>query len=617
MYKKYMKKKPKSKLLSIKSNNGQKITQTIFKGKNLIRERKNFTREEIQTICQELGKELNVKITRKMHVSLPFPRGWRSGGWSDLGQPVKLHSEKDYDLPDPKYYSNFVVFVQKSSKKSGGFSANNSCFFDSLSQLIPKEDLLWSSDLALKKELGLSRNNEIPIDLMPKIQERLPKYKLLITGDHIYTSSVISHQELKIQLINGHYSPLAQSKRVHGIASEEKIPMIYKKDSKDNYIVITPESYPKRYYLSQSEFEYHWKHPVSSPYILIAYDDEFPTFKQQLKNFIEKAEIYKQETNNKINFFKTGSNSKTILDLFYKCIKTICADNIEQDEAEWIINSKIGALIYGKPYVGEGYYYDVVSMYPSLQKSSKMLFPIKRGCFQYIAPEIFNQLTFYQYGIYKCKIEYDESKAKLFRWNSQGYYTHFDLNLAKILNLDITIDNTGPNALIYSRDKLISGNTLFGKYIDLVFPLKQKGIKDAKVLLNNLWGLLCQKNTLIHYLEPNKEFEFFDNSQITRIQPTSSTNLDSLQIKIINNLYAFCTNLARIGPFLLSRARLFIGSLLQSHYATIKRIHTDGFISSVKLDLQTGTNLGDLRYEGHYQKVIIKNSMQVQGELMK
>jgi hypothetical protein len=246
-----------------------------------------------------------------------------------------------------------------------------------------------------------------------------------------------------------------------------------------------------------------------------------------------------------------------------------------------------------------------------------MLFPIKRGCFQFIAPEIFNQQTFYQYRIYRCYIEYDETKAKLFRWNSYSYYIHFDLNLAKLLNLDIIIENTGPNVLIYSRDKLISGNILFGKYIDMVFPLKQKGTKDAKLLLNNLWGLLYQKNTLIHYLEPSKKFELFDNRQITKIQPTLLINPDVLQIKLISNLYAFCTNYARIGPFLLSKARLFIRSLLQPYYETIKRIHTDGFINSMKLDLQTGTNLGDLRYEGYYTKVIIKNSMQVKGQLIK
>jgi hypothetical protein len=186
-----------------------------------------------------------------------------------------------------------------------------------------------------------------------------------------------------------------------------------------------------------------------------------------------------------------------------------------------------------------------------------------------------------------------------------------------IIALLLKAFNKTRQIMIYSRDKLIAGNTLFGKYIDMVFSLKQKGIIDAKLLLNNLWGLLYQKNTLIYYLEPSKEFELFDNRQITRIQPLLLSNPDVLQIKLINNSHAFCTNFARLGPFLLSRARLFMSSLLYPHYYAIKRIHTDGFISSKKLDLQTGTNIGDLRYEGYYEKIVIKNSIQVSGQLIK
>jgi hypothetical protein len=230
-YKMYQ--KPKTEILEIKSNNGKKLTQTIFEGKK-------FTRDEIQTLCQELGKELSSKVTGTMHVSMPYPRGWRSGGWTKLGELVKLSSEKNYDMPDPKYYNSFMVFVEKSPKRSGGLSSSNSCFFDSLSQLIPKEDLPWSSDIDFKKDLKLSKNDEISIDLVPKIQEKLSKYKLILTGDHTYISTVISHQEVKIQLIDGHYSPLIQTKHVHGIATKEKIPMIFKKDSNDRFIVITP-----------------------------------------------------------------------------------------------------------------------------------------------------------------------------------------------------------------------------------------------------------------------------------------------------------------------------------------------------------------------------------------
>jgi hypothetical protein len=88
--------------------------------------------------------------------------------------------------------------LYKKVRKNREVSFNNSCFFDALSHLIPKEDLPWNSDLVFKKEFGLLEHNEVYIDLIPKIQEKVPKYKLLVTRDHIYISSIISHQKVKL-----------------------------------------------------------------------------------------------------------------------------------------------------------------------------------------------------------------------------------------------------------------------------------------------------------------------------------------------------------------------------------------------------------------------------------
>ena len=42
------------------------------------------------------------------------------------------------------------------------------------------------------------------------------------------------------------------------------------------------------------------------------------------------------------------------------------------------------------------------------------------------------------------------------------------------------------------------------------------------------------------------------------------------------------------------------------HKEFIKRYHTDGIISSKKLDIKTGNKLGDLVYEGYCENVIIE-----------
>lgn len=167
-----------------------------------------------------------------------------------MGQPVKLWSDKDYDKDDPTTYRIFCVFIQKKRIKAGGFNNSNSCFFDSLAKLIPTDQLPWTSDETFKKCLGLNLNDRVPITLMDKIQNYLPKFKIMITGDVIYTLSVKSHHEIKISLIDGHFSPVKLPKIVYGVATTEKIPLIYKRDHENTiYIVMSPK-YDRRWKMS-------------------------------------------------------------------------------------------------------------------------------------------------------------------------------------------------------------------------------------------------------------------------------------------------------------------------------------------------------------------------------
>lgn len=49
------------------------------------------------------------------------------------------------------------------------------------------------------------------------------------------------------------------------------------------------------------------------------------------------------------------------------------------------------------------------------------------------------------------------------------------------------------------------------------------------------------------------------------------------------------------------------------HIAHIQRVHTDGFISDVKLPIDTPANpqLGDLKFEKGWKKVTIVNSTKI------
>ncbi|GAM25211.1 hypothetical protein SAMD00019534_083860 [Acytostelium subglobosum LB1] len=71
--------------------------------------------------------------------------------------------------------------------------------------------------------------------------------------------------------------------------------------------------------------------------------------------------------------------------------------------------------------------------------------------------------------------------------------------------------------------------------------------------------------------------------------------------KSINNLDTFYTPFARIMPFIISCGHQMIGTIIKDDIDCIKRVHTDGFVSTKPWTVKTGKlgkECGDLRYEG-------------------
>ena len=62
---------------------------------------------------------------------------------------------------------------------------------------------------------------------------------------------------------------------------------------------------------------------------------------------------------------------------------------------------------------------------------------------------------------------------------------------------------------------------------------------------------------------------------------------------------------ARLGPFLLAYGRKKLLETISPFIENIKWAHTDGFILNKKVDIKTGNNLGELKYEGYSKECII------------
>ena len=192
-----------------------------------------FTRKQIKEYAQKLSDDLKKKnIKGEMSVALKFDVvGWRAGYFTDFGDKVRLYDSTDsnYEIEDPKYFHEFTIYFCKAKNlfKKGGADKHNDCLFKAL-KLALRSKLPWSKPAKLKKYLDLERDAKIHINLMPKIENKLKNYKITVTGDHIYVSAKECLQEIRLKLLNGHYTLDKSAIKIIGTSFIEKEIMIYK-----------------------------------------------------------------------------------------------------------------------------------------------------------------------------------------------------------------------------------------------------------------------------------------------------------------------------------------------------------------------------------------------------
>ena len=127
-----------------------------------------------------------------------------------------------------------------------------------------------------------------------------------------------------------------------------------------------------------------------------------------------------------------------------------------------------------------------------------------------------------------------------------------------------------------------------------LYELK-KTVKGAKILLNILWGALCETNHLT--FNPKIEDKIsINNTKITRF----CHNFTNVKIKSISyESKYYKTNWARIKPWVISYGRKVFYYKYKRYEDDIIRINTDGFyITKQPKDILTGEKLGNLKYEG-------------------
>lgn len=610
---------------------GNNVVETMMTGVD----GKAFSRKQIREHLTQIKNALKEKgIEGYISSAIKTEVGWRTT------KSVSLQSDDDVDVFDVIYHGGYndgendpkinqMAYFVMAAKPAGGClddDSNNDCLYDTLSMVLgPNAADILKNPAKFKKDLGLKRTDKVHYNDLSKVEKILEKrtqhkYKINCSGDFLRLSPVNSVLEINVVLSDGHYTLKKNNKKnkikAANVHFQNKNLIIYKHKDKE-----TVEYYDGESLKTMNTHEFNIKkltyaivngkkQYVNNKYIYLEQKTKnkmkvSQTLIEEYEEYNATAKALLKESNGLINLFKTGTFRDAALNYFERITKTVSTDNISQDEALYILNATYASVMYAKKgYTGDGYKYDFISNYPSIMSSKYFLVPVKKGTFKNLSTKEFQELEYFQYGIYRCKITCDN--PLIFKTNSKNYYTHYDLTHAKKKGLSIElIQDDQPNCLIYSRDCLINGSILFKDYVDTLFQLKQKKVSGSKDVLNILWGALCQKKKKKLYITSNKEYQITNNNTfIESIKPAINETDIFVNTYNINSIYLF--DYARLGPFLLAYGRKKLLETIHPYIQNIKWAHTDGFITDIELpDLKVGSNLGDLKYEGYSKNCII------------
>jgi len=492
---------------------------------------------------------------------------------------------------------------------------------------------------SLKQFLGLSRIGKIDVfKHLPLVEEQL-KIKIRVLGETCYSSEYVSLKEIVLNSNDGHLEVDTKSINYsYGVSEEEKPIAVFRKDKNDKNIVhyyngtnhFTTSSKKFIQWRKNMRYTGYSEETKSSHYMLVEYVGKFfknhELIKKKMEQFYDKyvkdATELKELTGDKYNLFRCGTIKNCIVDRFYQLNKVLKADAIDQDEAEWLSKMYLSGLIWAKKgYQGKAHKYDYVSHYTSIMRQQTFRYPIKKGIFKKITDEQLQNMPFFEYGIYRVKIEHVD--FKLLRI-SNGYATHFDLKRAKELGYTIKIVEDGkPNLLSYAGKGMTSDGRDFKRIVDELFEYKKKYGKTHEIfkkLLNRLWGSLCQKRKNEKYVKKDEEYDVpYDEDLVDIIM---HDGYDIIETK--NKKLEYQTAFARLGPFLTSKSRAIMSSLIEKHYNDVVRVYIDGILTKNKIEVEhkdnrsienkgIGDDIGCLRYEGYNPSIFIHNPSRIDG----
>ena len=278
-----------------------------------------ISRKELKAICKLRQKSMQAKHGDGIiSVSIEYSARWFSADTSRLGEDINYFSLNDYEEyeSDPEEYISFrFMFIEQAAPAEGGADPQNDCLIKALQKslgrhknkyfLIPEE---------LKEELGLKRDDLIPINRMSeveayfndklKMRNDINSYSIFVTGDHHFTSSKNTNKKIHIILSNGHYTlDLTKIKLLHCKSFEEK-PILMLDSVNGEFECYDGET---KSVMTKEEKQIMDKNPLTQKYIMTlrgSLDKKLQghSIEEAFENYIEMSNSMKGHISGRYNF---------------------------------------------------------------------------------------------------------------------------------------------------------------------------------------------------------------------------------------------------------------------------------------------------------------------------
>jgi len=588
---------------------GKRIKRLVFKAEPYISiEQLRIEMEKQRIELLNHGKRYNIEIATCFKSI-----GWRAGNITEIDKPVDIYKPTmDYD--DTKV-SNVderidyvVVYLIPEAPNAGGcdpkyITTKNDCLHVCLVKAFG-----WKENLPekirqprqLKKLLNVEREDPVPIDRIEKL-ENILNATIKVTGDFMFASGAKHPLEINLRLLNGHYT-IEEPERTR-IAEKlfyprrQKNLRTYYKD-KDGVHVYDGKSISL---INKDTFNtmnnYH------SKYLMIEVANHTDAeLEQKREKYIKDAKTILELSNGKINMYQYKNAQNCALDTWLQTTKALKQpEPIGELEGTVLQKSMLGGCLYAKKgYKGFAVSYDCNSRYSAILASQYFYVVMGEGKPMQLSTDEFSQRVHggpegkFNYGLYHCIIT---GSHNLFMKNTDNWYTHFDLRCALELGLTMEIiQNDQFNFYSYDGVEKIQAKKIFGKWVNDMYELKQKGA-PVKPHLSSLWGKLCEK--VVHRVRVNngETYEIPDTKKPILMRPANNGGMN-IYIRDVGKV--FKTDFARIGTFLTSYARMSFVRMIKPYENHIVRVHTDSVTLNKDIDVKFAVSdkLGDFKVEG-------------------